>query len=229
MEEKKYGLSSAALKYIAMTTMFIDHLGAGIIELNIKLLTKYHNIDRIFRMIGRLAFPIFCFLLVEGFLHTKNVKKYISRLVLFAFISEVPFDLAFYNKYIEFSHQNVMFTLALSVLMLYYLDKYKLENGKKLITILAFSGIALLIRCDYSAFGILLVALMYIYHQDKVTQTRVCAIMLIWEITAVLALVPIKFYNGKLGRNIKYFTYIFYPLHLFIIFLVRENMIYNLF
>ena len=102
--ERSGGISGNTLKMVAIVTMLIDHIGAGIVEpyLNMnmvamegnEMLSRLYYLDMGLRIIGRAAFPIFCFLLVEGFLHTHNVKKYGSRLLLFSLISEVPFDLA---------------------------------------------------------------------------------------------------------------------------------------
>ena len=98
----KKGLNSFQLKCIAIVTMLIDHIGAIIFPTQMG-----------FRIIGRFSFPIFCFLLVEGFHHTKDVKKYMIRLGIFALISEIPYDLAFRNVFLEFERQNVFFTLLL--------------------------------------------------------------------------------------------------------------------
>ena len=122
--------SGTALKTIACITMLVDHIGASCIEAGIltpgldsgtlsrDTLSAYplYRLDMVLRFTGRLAFPIFCFLLVEGFVHTRDVKKYVRRLFLFALISEVPFDLAFFRTPFALEHQNVYWTLALGVL-----------------------------------------------------------------------------------------------------------------
>ena len=103
--------SGTALKTIACITMLVDHIGASCIEAGIltpgldagtlsqDALSAYplYRLDMVLRFTGRLAFPLFCFLLVEGFVHTHNVKGYLGRLVLFGLLSEVPFDLAFFR------------------------------------------------------------------------------------------------------------------------------------
>lgn len=154
MKDKK-GITGSTLKIIAIVTMFIDHVGAAIIEHYMNLLylndadycrdlitskvpglwaewmgdiSAVQNIDMIFRAIGRIAFPIFCFLLVEGFLHTRNVKKYLIRLLIFAFISDIPFDLAFFAE-IGLGHQNVFFTLLLGILALVCIDHVKHKDA----------------------------------------------------------------------------------------------------
>ena len=131
-------MSSLVLKITALITMIIDHYGA-IFQGNII----------IYRIIGRLAFPIYCFLLVEGYTHTSNIKKYASRLIAFAIISEIPFDLAFFGK-IGFEHQNIFFTLFIGLAAIYFIDnkegKYSTNSA---FIIIAASVIATLLRTDY--------------------------------------------------------------------------------
>lgn len=136
---KKKGISGSTVKIVAIITMFIDHIGAvllarelmvqGIRELAtgndaakmIQWLTDhaalYYGYTAI-RAIGRVGFPIFCFLLVEGFHRTRDVKKYAMRMALFALISEIPFNLALTGKVMEFGYQNVYFTLFLGLFAL---------------------------------------------------------------------------------------------------------------
>ena len=128
MEAHRYGLSAAALKYLAALFMLVDHIGmvfpTMLTELGLPTWA-----DGLPRLIGRLAFPIFCFLAVEGFLHTHDVKKYVRRLLLFGLLSEVPFDLAFFRTPFAPQHQNVYWTLALGVLAMAGLKRFEKENG----------------------------------------------------------------------------------------------------
>jgi len=135
--------SGTALKTIACITMLVDHIGASCIEAGIltpgldagtlsqDTLSAYplYRLDMVLRFTGRLAFPLFCFLLVEGFVHTHNVKGYLGRLVLFGLLSEVPFDLAFFRTPFYPGAQNVYWTLALGVLAMAGLKRFEKENG----------------------------------------------------------------------------------------------------
>lgn len=115
------GITSAHLKNIAIITMLIDHIGAALLEPlyyslppDSAMAVMVNNIDSALRSIGRLSFPLFIFLLVEGFFFTRSRRKYLIRLSLFALISEFPFDLAFHEGSIYLDRgQNVFFTLAL--------------------------------------------------------------------------------------------------------------------
>lgn len=129
-------LSGSTLKWIAIITMLIDHIGAVILEkgaigaynqqlstaLSYEATFQLFQIDHIIRQIGRVAFPIFCFLLVEGFYHTSNRKKYALRLTLFALLSEIPFDIALNGAILEFSYQNVMVTMLLGFLTMWAME-----------------------------------------------------------------------------------------------------------
>ena len=116
-QPKRYQvLSGSSLKLIAIVTMFIDHIGAAVLEMpavwdfvgnrvdvvdpffNDPTLSLLRDTDIILRLIGRVSFPIFCFLLVEGFLHTRNLKKYMGRMAVFCLLSEIPYNLAFFDS-----------------------------------------------------------------------------------------------------------------------------------
>ena len=120
------GLSGSTLKIIEMVTMLIDHIGAAVLaRMIIAGNADLYDAYRTLRMIGRIAFPIFCFLLIEGFQHTKNAKKYAERLFLFAAISEIPFDLAFSAKVLEFQYQNVFLHWQSGWLRLWRIKRWK--------------------------------------------------------------------------------------------------------
>ena len=230
LEPKKFsGISGSTLKIIAIILMFIDHVGAAVFERgllasstvrsNTELWESLRNIDIVLRKIGRPSFPIFCFLLVEGFLHTKDTKKYALRLGLFALISEIPFDLAIRGQFLEFGAQNVFFTLFIGLLVM-MAASYVQEKQKSLLQLPIFAiGLlaAYLLKTDYSYRGILLIIAIYVCRFDKYVQAAAGAVAVTWELPAPLAFLPILFYNGKRGISMRYFFYWFYPVHLLLL------------
>ena len=221
------GFSGSTLKIIAILSMLIDHIGAAVLENGLMrsayvqsspaLYDNIRSIDRILRMIGRPAFPIFCFLLVEGFLHTRNQKKYALRLFLFALISEIPFDLAIGRGLVVFEWQNVFFTLLIGLLVMMAADHF---SGKRWIQILIFLlGLiaGYLLHTDYDYKGVLLIEILYLLRYDRRNQCIAGAAACCWELPAPLAFLPVYFYNGKRGISMKYFFYWFYPVHLLIL------------
>ena len=250
-KKERRGISGSTLKIIAIVTMLIDHIGAavlgrllvmqGIDELNtadaaavarwISDNAVLYGSYTIMRMIGRVAFPIFCFLLIQGFLHTHDVKKYALRLFVFALVSELPFDLAFKGK-IDFSYQNVFFTLLIGLLtmMAFRWVEERTEWQKWLRVVLDIvalaCGIAVaeLLKTDYSGIGVVCIMALYIFRKSKVQQIVAGCVAFCWEITAPIAFLPIAFYKGKRGLNIKYFFYAFYPVHLLILYLIVYAM-----
>lgn len=246
-KEVRGGLSGSTLKIIAMVSMLIDHIGASLIERGIllnnavgindlvlgKSWAQWYQIDMILRYIGRIAFPLFCFLLVEGFFHTHDVKKYIGRLAVFSVISEIPFDMAVTGTLFDFSYQNVFFTLTIGVMVMAGLefwarqedDRQTIRNVKSILVVAAGMVTASLLRTDYDYFGVLFIAILYILHDQRKKQIIAGSIAVCWEITAPLAFVPVWFYNGKRGLKLKYVFYAFYPLHLLILGLILKFIV----
>ena len=217
-------ISGSTLKIIAIVTMLIDHIGAALLETRLQSNPDSFLLslaDIIMRMIGRIAFPIFCFLLVEGFLHTKDVKKYALRLLLFCFISEIPFNLAFYGTCFYFGYQNVYFTLLLGLLALIGIDHFKGNQLLQFSCVIFAMVAALFLKTDYSYFGVFAIVILYLCRNQRPLQCIVGAISFFWELTASLSFIPILFYNGKRGLSLKYFFYVFYPAHLLILGLIR--------
>lgn len=236
-------LSGNGLKWIAILTMFIDHIGAGIIEPGLLRMgdpaamaqvletpagAAWFQLDFVLRMIGRLAFPIFCFLLVEGFLHTRSVGRYLLRLGLFALLSELPFDLAFSGRLFDFGYQNVFFTLAIGLGVLALLRRARGRRLWQLLAVLAGCALALLLRTDYSALGVLVIVAFYLLRGQGFWRDVMTGLLLVYESrstcgTAVLALLPIRLYDGTRGNTrLKYLFYWFYPAHLLLFYLLRS-------
>lgn len=224
MLKKTY--DSMQLKTIALLTMLIDHIGVVWIETtHLYGIEGFQMLDVCLRLIGRLAFPLYAFLLTEGFLHTSNWKKYLGGLIGLAFLSEIPFDLAVYGKP-EFGHQNVCFTMCIGLLTLKGLELLEESHlgmipkriGMAGLLFLG-AGIAYVGRVDYSYFGVLLIVVLYLFRADHKKRCIAGGILFSFELTAILSFVMIYRYNGKKGAdNIpKYVYYSFYPIHLFVL------------
>lgn len=231
------GISGSTVKIIAVAAMLIDHIAAVVLIRQIRVdyygsvASGLYGCYTVMRLIGRLGFPLFCFLLVEGFQKTKSVAKYAFRLGLFALISEIPFDMALKNTPLEFGYQNVYFTLFLGLLALWafdYLARSGLPRAVGLIlSVLALAlcmGVANLMQTDYGAMGVLTIAAMYVFRKEKLLSMLagcvVLTIMDLSELTAFFALIPIALYNGSRGLKMKYFFYGFYPAHLALLYLI---------
>lgn len=216
-------ITSSTLKCIAIVSMLIDHFAIAI----------YMHLDgatyegyRILRYIGRIAFPIYCFLLVEGFFNTKNIKKYIGRCFVFALLSEIPYNLAIYGMLWEKSMQNVYFTLTIGLCVLYCLERVKGYEVKNYILqgviVAVGAGIAQVCDFDYHYLGVLFVVLFYYGRNvEKWKRTLLGMIAFSYEVTAPLAFIPIHLYNGKRGWKLKYLFYFVYPVHLLVYGLMR--------
>ncbi len=207
-------LNTFTLKMIAIISMLIDHIGY-----------IFFPNAMIFRIIGRLSFPIFTYVLAEGFVYTKDVKKYLLRLGVFALLSEIPFDLAFTGKVFEFSHQNIFFTLFFGVLMLYTMSRMKnivIQYATVLVTIF----VCQFLHTDYSSIGVLLVFVFYVFRQRKVEKLLIAGFIFLaftggLQLYALLAFPLITLHNGEQGPKLKAFFYLFYPAHLLILYLVH--------
>ena len=181
------------------------------------------------RGIGRTAFPIFCFVLVEGLYHTHDVKRYLLRLFAFALVSEIPFDLALSDRILEFGAQNVFFTLFLGLLSTALIKCVMEKQGWDMPLKLSLSvliGIAAIwaayfLKTDYSGMGILLILIFYVFRSDRVRACVVGYISMMWECLCFPAFICIYFYNGKKGNGNKWFFYLFYPVHLLLLYALR--------
>ncbi len=193
--------SSCMLHIIAMTCMLSDHMWA----------TLFPYVD-ILTCIGRIAFPIFAFMIVEGFYHTNNFRRYLCRMLIFAVISEVPFDLVSGDSVLYLFHQNVLWTFLIGLLLIALIDKVR-KTGKEPWKLIA------QIVCMYYINAQLLSGYCYTFsiagHSFEFPQQAV----------ALIALPVIWLYNGKLGYHkkwFKYFCYAFYPGHLLVLYIIWQ-------
>lgn len=220
MEQTSYKLLDGfSLKLIAAITMLIDHIGYIFFP---KLI--------VLRMIGRIAFPIYCFLLVEGFYHTRSPVNYLTRLCGFALLSELPFDLAFFHTTLDLQHQNVFITLALGLVSIFCLEEM---NTQKLYVIpLVLTWVAAwLVQCDYGLGGVLLIGMFYKTREMPLIRLLLCALILYsfgtLELYGLIAMIPISLYNGKRGIPAKMVFYWYYPVHLLILFGISQLVNYQ--
>lgn len=221
---KKFGISAAVLKWIAVVTMIIDHFAVAVYP---QFASYAYSVYYVMRKIGRIAFPIYCFLLVEGFFHTKNVTKYFRNCFVFAILSEIPFNMAIFGKVFYSRGQNVYFTLCIGLAALMILNKLRERQAPQymllqvLIVVLA-AGAGQILDVDYHWKGVLFIVMFY-YMRNMQEWIRnlvgICAFA--YEGTAPLAFLPIHFYNGTRGRQIKYLFYAIYPIHLLLFGLIR--------
>lgn len=200
--------------------MLIDHIGF-----------VFFPKQMIFRIIGRISFPIFAFLIVQGYLHTSNIKKYLLRLSLAAVISEIPYNLLIRHKVFYFGAQNVMFTLLLGLLAILAIDKLFKDHKILAVSIpVLCCFIAYIINADYKLLGVPLIILLFIFNKNKFLLSGSLAcynliysfVMNIYiQSVASLACIPIFFYNSKLGKyKLKWLFYLFYPVHMLILYFI---------
>ena len=224
-------LSGAWLKLIAILSMLIDHVNKALIYPNLVsndgVLTTVSNI---FDIIGRIAFPLFCFLLVEGFFKTRSRKKYLLNLLIFGVISEVPFDMFTTASFFNMNWNNVMFTLAFVLITIWIIDILK-ERMQKLPKALWYfaSFIIVIIMCiaamylslDYEHHAILIGYFFYLFHDVPLLAIPFGYASMYTQPWALLGFGLTLTYNGKRGKQNKMLNYWFYPAHLLILGILR--------
>ena len=219
-------LSGSMLKTIALISMLIDHTavallsGTAINVLSIGPLTI--SLYTVMRKIGRVAFPIYCFLLVEGYRYTRSFKKYASGIFVFALISEIPWNLVHVNSIFNIFSQNVFFTLFLGLLGIYVIDRVD-DLKKKGVALIVLLLISIIFHADYGSTGFLFIILLFILKDSRLYQAIASACIL--GLFAACAFIPISLYNGKRGYikgNGKYIFYIIYPAHLMILWCLQS-------
>ena len=229
---KNFELTAAVLHIIAMTLMLMDHLWAMLLPAREWLTCA-----------GRVAFPIFAFMAVEGYFHTRSFKKYILRMLLFAVLSEIPFDLMYGGTWFYPVHQNVLWTFLLSLLGVWLMEQVR-KKGKTwmylLVCVLVVpAGLVLGTLCmvDYYGVGVLTVFVFYFLHGRKWWCFLGQLAALYWlnvellgglmypvqlfgmefelcqQGLALLALIPIWLYRGRQGYHSKPFQYLCYAFY----------------
>lgn len=224
--------TSASLHIMGMIFMLLDHLWGTIVPGNDWM-----------TCIGRLAFPIFAFMIAEGYMRTSNVKKYAKRMFIFALITEIPFNLAFGGNLLYPFHQNVLFTFLIAIGLIHLNEKAR-KNGKIVLRVLTAIGtvilgsfIGLITMVDYHHAGVLTVLVFYFFRERK-WWGYLGQFICLWYINmemlggfgyevelfgqlvflsrqgfALLALIPIWLYRGKRGHHSKAFQYFCYAFY----------------
>ena len=235
---RKRFLPQEVLKLIACATMLLDHFGAVIVpSLPIPNMVQVYYACRI---LGRLAFPIYCFLLVEGMAHTRSPLKYILRLGVGILLAELPFDYALEGHFC-WAYQSVMVTLTLGAVMLLCMGKTE-KKGLKLLLVLPFAVLAELAKSDYGGWGIAMIAVFALFDRLSLQGAGIFLVNACMEsaaislfgipvsvqLFAVFAMVPIALYSGsKLSRSraVQWGFYLFYPVHLLILWLILGTVL----
>ena len=232
--KKKFKIetTSVSLHIVAMVLMLRDHLWGTIVPGNDWL-----------TCIGRISFPIFAFMIVEGYFRTKNLKKYVYRLLSFAIVSEIPFNLAMGSNIFYPMHQNVLWSFLISIGFIHWNERAKAfcKLWKQIVTgcftIILGYVIGLLTMVDFYHAGILTVLVFYFFRQQK-WWSYLGQFLGLWYINmellggfgyeillfgksyfllrqgfALLALIPIWLYRGKQGYHSKAFQYICYAFY----------------
>lgn len=222
-------LSGAQLKYVAIVSMLIDHVNKALLypflDKGVLLI-----ISDLFDIIGRIAFPLFCFMLIEGFFKTGNRKKYLLTLLVFGLISEVPFDMfttaAFYNA----NWNNVLFTLALLLITIWIIDILRNRFNELPRTVWYLASIALvaamcilsmILGLDYEYHAILIGYFFYLFHDIPILAIPFGYFSMYKEPWTLLGFALTLTYNGKRGKQHKALNYWFYPVHLLLLGLLR--------
>ena len=224
------------LKIIAFLTMFIDHIGEAIFPNHL-----------LFRYIGRLAFPIYSFFISEGLKKTSDIKNYLKDLFILAIISEFFYDLCFNSSINLFYRQNTVYTLFIASLSIYFYKK-SITYLQKFLSLFLGMFLSYILMSDYDILGVLLIYIFY-FNNNKlknlfygilwVTMKNINSLLNIFYydfnilsktyiyeslnfyIFTIIPFFILLFYNGKKGKNAKYIFYILYPLHLFLIYILK--------
>ena len=230
---KKKILPQEGLKLIACITMLIDHFGHAIVPyLPVPYMVELYYACRI---VGRLAFPIYCFLLVEGMHHTRSPKQYILRLGVGILLAELPFDILFEGGF-TWAYQSVMVTLTLGAVMLLCMQRVE-KKGLKLLLVIPFAILAELAKCDYGGWGIVMIAVFALFDRTGLQTIGILLVNACMEsalipvfgipvsvqLFAALAMVPIALYSGRKlsrSRTLQWAFYLFYPVHLLLLWIV---------
>ena len=227
-------MSSFMLRILALLSMFADHAG----------LALFPRIGA-FRCAGRLAFPLYCFLLTQGYIHTHDIRAYIRRLLLLAVLSEIPFDLLIFGRVSSMMEQNVLFSLLLGLAAIWVVDRFEDDPTQAALgTLLVFIA-SMVTRVSYGWLGVALCIAFYKLRENRAKQaisfllieglyclslafSGVETSWVLVSLCAMFAAMPIYLYSGKPGLRHKFIAFLFYaayPLHITALLVIRAMRI----
>ena len=221
-------MSVFVIKCIAVIFMVVDHIKYA-----------FPNCDNIFTLyFGRISFPLFAFGIVQGYKHTRDLKKYVKRLFIFGFVSQIPFSLFTSLPTLNEVLLNINFTFILGIFAIIAYDKTE-NKVKGLLYAILIGILGQITLVDYGFYGVILIFSLYIFSESKLKTFFLSSLVILikylyriylsggefldyYVMNLLCSLIPIfiiLFYNGKRGKSFKWFFYIFYPLHLLIFYL----------
>lgn len=228
-------LSGSGMKILALVSMLIDHAA-------LFLMDQESDIYMISRTIGRIAMPVFAYLIAEGFAHSHNRLKYFVTVVAFAILSDVPWTLLFQND----GTHNILFTFALGIIALSAFERLREHCLMTCTAIIVIAGIATLFKCDYGWRSVGLVSVFYMLRSETIISWRVCRglnlltqklrqLLFAWPfmldgniVGVLLASAIILLYDGNRGfvsgNCMRYFFYSIYPLQFVLFYLILTNI-----
>ena len=233
-------VTATTLKWYGCATMLFYSISMTVIQNGLLHMDRFSNTElrqmwvdnpnlmvlsswaAVFQLLGGLAVPVFAFLLVEGFLHTGSYKKYLLRILVFALVSEVPFDFAMSGRLLDWTSQNMLFTLTIGLVMLYGLKLFDASRAVKLLIVFAAVLWSMLIKVQFGICVILLIAVYYLLRDNKAKLWLGGAVSLMY-VTGPVSNFVLSRYNHQLGNHPpKYLFYILYPAHLLVLGLITR-------
>ena len=255
--ERRYGLSAAALKYLAALFMLVDHMGVAFPNLFSTLGLPLWA-DLLPRFIGRLSFPIFAYFIAEGCRRTRFFSRYLVRLLLFALLSQAPFALVTGS----WRNGNVLLTFFLAAGAVWGFERaLQAGRGPAMASLPLLVACVLAIKCDYGFPAVLLIFALYLQGEDRKKLLAVLGvglalmyllyqpfigllslpwlseqlilqylgqtlpIQILYALCAEASLILLAFYRGQHGLQNKWFFYLFYPVHLLLLWLLKQMLL----
>lgn len=229
-------VTSTTLKWYGCITMLFYTLSMSVIQNGILHVNQFSNTElremwaadpdlmllsswaAVFQLLGGLAVPVFAFLLVEGFLHTKNYRHYLLRLLGFGVLSEIPYDLAMSGRLFDWTGQNMLLTLAVCLVMLYGLKLFAASRGVQALIVIAAVFWVSLVKAQFGLCMVLLAAVYYLLRDKPTAKLWLSGLVGLMYVTGPISNFVLKRYNGQRGQLPgKWLFYCLYPAHLLVL------------